>query len=344
MTVAPQTDADFEFPGIEYAAETSEAPAAHTADAVAPNPFEFGPLSQLEGVWQGTGFNTIWRPHFPPSGEQQEFLELNKTTETLAFTKIPGTIPNRGLVNHDIDMVGLTYMQQISQTDDNAGLHIEPGIWALVPRTEDPVVPETVVRMASIPHGTVILAQGTGRTFHSGPSIDDNNIIPFPIGGPFPKNSDFEKAIAGDFEELDLSKETEFRFVSAGVTQEMVKNPNSVLKTAIEGQTITKTTVLIVSTSHDRTPGGGTANTAFLEDATKPPGFPASASFGNANAAEVDAIFWIETVTGEDGEPDFLQLQYTQLVQLDFKGLRWPHVTVATLTKKSGPGAKGDCD
>lgn len=27
------------------------------------------------------------------------------------------------------------------------------------------------------------------------------------------------------------------------------------------------------------------------------------------------------------------QLQYTQLVQLDFNGLRWPHITVATLHK-----------
>ncbi len=122
----------------------------------------------------------------------------------------------------------------------------------------------------------------------------------------------------------------------------MVKNPNSVLKAAIEGQTITSTTVLIISTTHDKTPGGGTANTAFLEDATKPQGCPPCVSFGNANAVEVDAIFWIETVGGENGEPDFLQLQYTQLVQLDFNGLRWPHVTVATLRKNSDNGNGGN--
>ena len=55
---------------------------------------------------------------------------------------------------------------------------------------------------------------------------------------------------------------------------------------------------------------------------------------GNANAAEVDATFWIETLPGSGGGPDILQLQYTQLVQLDFNGLRWPHVTVATLRKQ----------
>jgi hypothetical protein len=333
---APKTDTGFTFPGVGYATRPAGAPAA--AGPAAPPPIDFGPLSQLEGTWRGNGFNTIWRPHFP-SDPQAEFLELNMTTETLAFTKIGGAIPNRGLLNHDIDMVGLTYLQQIAQTEDGAGLHIEPGIWALVPPTDDPKVEQTVVRMASIPHGTVILAQGKAFTVPSGPRIDDNNIIPFCIGSTPPQNSGFDKAAGGDFEELDLSKPIENRFVSPGVTQDMVKNPNSVLKAAIEGQTITSTTVLVISTTHDNTPGGGTANTAFLEDATKPPGCPPCVSFGNANAALVHAIFWIETVAGQDGEDDYLQLQYTQLVQLDFHGLRWPHVTVATLTKASGPGA-----
>ncbi|MDQ6782574.1 MAG: FABP family protein [Actinomycetota bacterium] len=331
MTVAaPQTDASFTFPGVEYATGTAGPPAT----AVAPAALDFGPLSLLEGVWCGKGFNTIWRPHFP-SVPQAEFLELNMTTETLAFTKIGGAIPNRGLLNHDINMVGLTYMQQIAQTEDEAALHIEPGIWALVPATDDPNVDQTVVRMASIPHGTAILAQGTAFTVASGPRIEDNNIIPFCIGSMPPQNSGFDKAAAGDFEELDLSKKSvDNRFVSPGVTQDMVKNPNLVLKEAIKGQTITSTTVLIVSTTHDSTPGGGTANTAFLEEGTRPPGCPPGVSFGNANAALVDATFWIETVAGEGGEPDHLQLQYTQLVQLDFHGLRWPHVTVATLTKQ----------
>ena len=35
----------------------------------------------------------------------------------------------------------------------------EPGIWAHVPPTTNPNEPSTVVRMGSIPHGTVILAQ-----------------------------------------------------------------------------------------------------------------------------------------------------------------------------------------
>jgi hypothetical protein len=49
-------------------------------------------------------------------------------------------------------------------------------------------------------------------------------------------------------------------------------------------------------------------------------------------AASVDAIFWIETVQGDGGAPDSLQLQYSQRVLLNFNGLSWPHITVATLT------------
>jgi hypothetical protein len=48
----------------------------------------------------------------------------------------------------------------------------------------------------------------------------------------------------------------------------------------------------------------------------------------------VNATFWIETIAGTGGQPDKHQLQYTQLVMLDFNGIHWPHVTVATLVKQ----------
>jgi hypothetical protein len=318
VTVIASTDSDFVFAALPEAEQAvATAAAASTASPL-------GPLAALAGSWSGHGFNTIWRPHFPAS-PQDRFLELNLTTETLVFTAINGAIPNRGLVMPDISMHGLTYMQQIAETQSKAGLHIEPGIWATVPKTTHPAEPATVVRMASIPHGTVILAQGTSAVVPSGPQIADNNIIPFGIGGTPPPNSDFASAEA-TFTELNLATPSSFRFASPGVTQAMVKNPNSVLKAAIAGQTITSTTVLKISTTHAPIKGGGTANTAFLGSAANPPG-------GNANAVEVDATFWIETVKGVAGKPDTLQLQYTQLVQLDFNGLRWPHVTVATLHK-----------
>jgi hypothetical protein len=108
----------------------------------------------------------------------------------------------------------------------------------------------------------------------------------------------------------------------------MVRNPNSVLQAEINGKPMKNRTFIRISTTHNPVKGGGgTANTAFLSAASNPPG-------GNAKAVEVDATFWIEKLPGPGGQPDILQLQYTQLVQLDFNGLRWPHVTVATLRKQ----------
>jgi hypothetical protein len=280
-----------------------------------------GPLALLPGTWTGHGFNTIWRPHHP-SNPQDRFLELNLTTEKIVFTKINGPIPNRGLLMPDINMFGITYMQQISETSSGVGLHIEPGIWAKVPPTSNPHEPQTVVRMASIPHGTVILAQGTTEFINGGPpNIPANNIIPFGIGGQPPPNSDFGNAEQA-FPELNLSHPTQFRHASPGVTQAMVKNPNSVLEAAIQNKPMTNRTFIHISTTHHPVgPGGGTANTAFLA------GDPNAGS--NARAVEVDAKFWIETLPG-----NVHQLQYSQLVQLDFNGLTWPHVTVATLRKQ----------
>jgi hypothetical protein len=327
MTAGIQTDADFAFAGL--ATPEVEAPevAAHIT-AATPNPL--GPLAALAGTWTGHGFNAIWRPHHPVS--QDRFLELNMTNETIVFTAINGAIPNRGLAMPDIEMFGLTYLQQISEASTGAGLHIEPGIWATVPHTTDPNEPASVVRMASIPHGTVVLAQGVAQVLQGGPqNIPDNNILPFFFGSPAPANGDFN-SVSQTFTELKLAQPTSFRFVAPGVTQAIVKNPNSVLQDALQSSlhntNMKSRTFLHVATNHSIIKaGGGTANTAFLAASGNPPG-------GNAKATQMEATFWIETIAGTGGQPDKHQLQYTQLVMLDFNGIHWPHVTVGTLVKQ----------
>jgi hypothetical protein len=323
-------DPEFEFAGTEFAA--SDAASAQVAHVLAATGDPLGPLAELPGTWTGHGFNAIWRPH-PLSSGQDRFLELNLTDETIVFTRISGPIPNRGLAMHDIDMHGVTYLQQINEAGQPAaGLHIEPGIWANVPQTSNPAEPPTVVRMASIPHGTVINAQGVAHVIQGGPQvIPDNNILPFFFNTPAPADSQFHH-VALTFSELDLSIPTQFRFKSNGVTQEMVKNPNSVLQhalqTSLQGTHMKSRTFLHVSTTNSIIQGGGgTANTAFLTAAHTP-------GAGNANASHVEATFWIETIAGAGGNPDVHQLQYTQLVMLDFNGIHWPHVTVGTLRKQ----------
>ncbi|MCB2399349.1 heme-binding protein [Rhizobium ruizarguesonis] len=282
------------------------------------NASTLGPLADLPGTWKGRGFNMIWRPNNTPG--QDRFLELNLTDEQIEFSEIPGSIPNRGLLQADIEMFGVRYLQSISDLNNGAGLHIEPGIWATVPLTSDPSVPPTVVRMASIPHGTTLLAQGLAMSDAGAPQIDPVDITPFVIGQPTNKIN---------FPEPDLSQPTQFRSPPAdivNITQAIIDNPNSVLVSALTGQTVKHAVVLQVS-SNPTTPviGGGTANTAFLQGA---PGHGP-----NANAAEVTSTFWIETIEGAAGSADFLQIQYTQTVLLNFNGLSWPHITVGTLLK-----------
>lgn len=283
--------------------------------AAPPAPGDLGLLAGLAGTWTGTGFNAIWRPNQLSTG-QDRFLELNLTNETLEFDPVGGGIPNRGLLQPDIQMAALRYLQTIADANlqpPGNGLHLEPGIWLNVPATTDPPVSASVARLASIPHGTTVLAQGVASQGDSGPVIPAINLNPFPIGSP---------AEASTFPEQNLQTQTNFRTGAPGINgieQPMVDNPNSVLTTALQGQTVASTITLQVATNDLPVTGGGTENTAFLGGGSDGP---------NANAVSVSATFWLEIVTAPES---FQQLQYSQTVLLNFNGLSWPHVTVATL-------------
>ena len=311
-----ESAADFVFgpqPPIEEPAAPAAAGEAAPAAAAAPDPL--GPLAGLAGNWAGQGFNVIWRPHpLQPSG-QDHFLELNVTSEQLAFGPALRGIPNRGLLQPNISLAGLHYLQQIADANTHNNQHFEPGLWVTVPHTSDPLEPRTVARLASIPHGTTILLQGTAHTAAGGPAIPGVSIKPFTIGHP---------AQTIDFPEQTLATATQFRtsgVALTGITQQMVNNPNSVLHAAPSPQ-ITSTTTLQVESRDATLPGGGTANIAFLTGTKDGP---------NAVAASVTATFWLETVQGDPGPR---RLQYSQLVLLNFNGLSWPHITVATLQKQ----------
>src|SRR5690349_20542684 len=232
MTPSIGLDRDFEFEGTAPAQTAAATAAGATGDPL-------GPLAQLpgpgstQGVWSGHGFNAIWRPHRFSTG-QDRFLALNRTDERIIFSRINGPIPNRGLAMPDIDMFGVAYLQQINEAGDpTKGLHIEPGIWANVPQTSDPAEPPTVVRMASIPHGTVILAQGVWQDIPGGSQrIPDNYILPFFFHTPPPHNDALD-SVAINFPELELSIPTPFRSNPQNVGQDVVKYPNSVIQQAL---------------------------------------------------------------------------------------------------------------
>lgn len=283
-----------------------------------------GPLRAFVGQsqkrkWAGTGFNMIWRPR---QGQPDFFLQLNFTAETLDITDITGSgIANRGLHQQDIQLGGVAYLQAINDSFDNSGQHFEPGVWANVPNTTNPLEPASVVRMGSIPHGTTINLQGkAARSVR--PNIGAVSITPFRIGQP---------GSLVPFAEERLSNASQFRTPLNRVqalTQQQLDNPNLFLTQAIAQQTILNTVELRVASdaSAGIDVGGGADDIAFLIGKGSPP-----AGGPNANAAFVDSIFWFERVQGQNGAPDFDQLQYSQRVLLNFAGLSWPHITVGTL-------------
>jgi hypothetical protein len=114
-------------------------------------------------------------------------------------------VPNRGEVEGDIFLNGVPYLQTISDVTDlktTTPIHLEPGLWVIVPSTQDRAQSDpTFARMASIPHGATINAQGAAFTVSGGPSIQPVDITPFPIGNPasrlrFPSQTASDSATA----------------------------------------------------------------------------------------------------------------------------------------------------
>ncbi|HEX5191708.1 MAG TPA: heme-binding protein [Solirubrobacteraceae bacterium] len=351
---------------------------------------KLGPLAHFTGTFAGNGFNTIFRPDntvtptpFPvsPVGPNDNVLELNLTNETLSFSAPLGTVPNRGFVQGDAFLNGVPYLQTINDvtTGSPVGIHFEPGLWIIVPPTKDPKEGSTLARMASIPHGTTINAQGTFFNAHNGPpTIHKSDITPFgegTTGPPIP----FPSQQAGQQNTRRIPQNLSSFITNGTITQAILDDPNTVLREAIVGLNITKT-IRIAITTNPKNPlfGGGTDNIAFLwgDRAAVTSASPAGQ---NAQAALMNATFWIETVertvtvhppgagslqetihpaptAGSKRQPvprfhvhlphpisapvdvkvTYTQLQYTQRVILNFNGLSWPHVSVATLVP-SGP-------
>lgn len=274
-----------------------------------------GLLQDLPGTWIGSGFNMIARP------DQQDqitfLLIVNAIDEVLTFTPLGATIPNRGSKQGDIQLAGLQYVQQVTDSVLHSAIHFEPGLWLRVPKTAEPRAKETYVRHASIPHGNALVAQSVSfKEMDGGPTIEPVDSTPFvgetPALNASPNEPRPDRRFMAPFTTTPLPAGLP-KGLKAAAT---IKNPALVLTEAIKKQRIRKTVQIHMSTE----PSGGILNIPFLAT--------------NANAARLDAIFWIETVEHPNGKGQFLQLQYVQRVILDFQGMHWPHISVATLVKQ----------
>jgi hypothetical protein len=373
MSEETKLETAVELPTTFHIREVSNLTALRAASTSVPS---LGPLAAFTGTFKGHGFNTIFRPDSPatptplpiPVTGSDNVLELNLTSETLSFSKSLGSVPNRGMVQADAFLNGVPYLQSINDitvATQPTGIHLEPGLWMSVPSTTDPAEGPTVVRMASIPHGTTIVAQGNFSTSAGKPTIQPVDITPF-LTAPPNNKIPFPSQTATNNNTPRIPQNLA-PFVAAGtITQAILTDPNTVLRNHIASQTIISTTTMFISTT-PAAPlfGGGTDNIAFLLG-------DAAAAKPNAQTTQMTAVFWIETVehkiwvpafrhgqppltipaeTGEAGQPvprflvsppydiatprqitvQSIQIQYSQEVFLNFNGLTWPHVSVATL-------------
>lgn len=308
---------------------------------------DFGLLAKLPGRWVGQGFNLIARPNLQgkPKGPANPvfFLELNATQETLEFTAIGGDIPNRGTIEVTAELHAVHYLQSVTDIITMTAIHKEPGLWVHVPVTAEGG--ESYVRHAVIPHGDALLAQSSFfTTVNSGPDIKPVNSFPFPIADPIPAlNADPAHPLGAPYTDpytnpVEGPKGNAFpgNVLPAnpdGTTLDpakTIKDPTQVLLAQISDQNIVSTDVIGISTTPQPS---GILNIPFVAK--------------NANAVQMDAIFWIETVdrdpevipdpnggNGDARKSQFFQLQYVQRVILDFDDVHWPHVSVATLIKE----------
>ncbi len=298
---------------------------------------ELGALKLLPGVWKakGTGWNMIALPFATAPSPLNYRLLLNQYDEELQFDLVDKAVANRGIafggtpVQSDQFVVTLDYVQKITQVaaEDfpvsnkagapGIGIHHEPGLWLLM--TNEIIDGLDIARLSTIPHGDSVLALGKSGSSAGASTIPGVNGLPVGVGSDLNGNpylAPYKKFHDNPFKgTVNVAA-----FPGFDPTQ-----PEKLLVLANQGVDIANTTTLTVDTT---TPTGGITNIPFVVK--------------QANAASMKSTFWIQELKEKDvnGDP-VLRLQYLQVVMLDFfprrDGLpgpiRWPHVSINTLTK-----------
>jgi len=274
---------------------------------------DLGPLADLAGKWVGSkGWNIIAVPDAgsKPEAEGAFQLLVRPYTETITFAPVGAPVRNRG-GNVDQFVGALEYDLQISDRDTGEVLHVENGMWLYLGNIKPnsgkgatPIPALTVARSAAIPHGDSALILGNSTVKSGAPTIPDINALPPDIGKSAP-----------------LGYLENYRVQVKGLN---VKNPNATLREAIKSQKILSTTTLTLDSQNQ----GAVNNIPFIVQ--------------RANASRFQCSFWIETVQLPNSNQTFQQLQYSQIIDIDFHKkfggvpglITWPHVNINTLSKQ----------
>jgi hypothetical protein len=328
-------------PGQKPVEEEGEAGEAQLEDqlhhpggpADQPPPLLDFPLTHFSGAYSGNGFSLIWAPRKfdgpgptpTADGRDDSTLILQLTTEQWTFGPTLGNIPNRGFGTQEvINLGGQAYIQTVQnvtndetgkgdkpKTTAGSGIHSEPGMFLYVPKVNFQDT-DTIVRMASIPHGTTMNAQGPvpAKTANSlggatgAPTIEDVDTTPFPINNPGNRLVErFAAPMTADRDNLTLRVPQKLKPFDGEktITTDIIKDPNEVLRNALQGLTVKEHVAFEVSTGHPtaKINSGGISHIAFLsgkqdpvEDAAK----PAAVVQPNAHAESATSKFWIEKI------------------------------------------------
>jgi hypothetical protein len=289
------------------------------------------PIAAFLGAYGGynsSGLNAIFRPNstvtptkLPTPVASNNILQLSVIRESLRFINAPGLLGvpvNRGSgTQGDVTLTPVFYDQYVEDINipqtlasvaaGTSIIHQEVGIWMVQPATNDSG--PSVQRFSNIQHGVSLVAEGTYQSMAGAPSIPPVSLVPFTTDGGRPLTPQSLQAAAQGTARLPQDPATLAQY---GITQAVLDDPNKLLRDKLATQKITATTVLQVETADD-----GVANSKFLKE--------------NAKCTGMRSTFYIETVDmGWFGTGP--QIQYFQEVFLEYGGVTYPHVTVATMT------------
>ncbi|KAK4184421.1 hypothetical protein QBC35DRAFT_517579 [Podospora australis] len=296
----------------------------------------------------------------PPTFPNNNTLEINLFKETLTFGKALGQVPNRGSQQQgDVNLNALPYLQTITDTTnddtgrgdktDGPGIHAENGMFLHVPATiNNPNMATTITRLGSIPHGVAINLHGfeptASSTVFGPPDITHNPCLttPFQTIGtttnlqPFDSLKVENKVTARIPQNLD-------KFAEQGTITDVYLDDRTHLLTDVnKTRNITKTITLTMSTTNltnsskptDVPAGGGLVANAFLDGDVG--GKPNAFQGGGPVEVFHEGIKFVVHPPREIPEPttvkvSVIELQYSQMVMLQFGVLTWPHPSVSTL-------------
>jgi hypothetical protein len=230
---------------------------------------------------------------------ENDLLELNLTHELWTFPSVKtdlGGIPNRvaepgpseaGKIRKDVFLRGIPYTQIVRDVTDTSNdfkgrripvtrlgksidkalqgqiqdIHFEPGLFIHVPDSTPVSDKPTISRMASIPHGTTINAQGLAATRLDGTAppniqfnpeaskpffLDNKGVVTFFDKDQFDLNNKGATRLPQDLEPFLAKNSIE------SITPKMVEDPNHLIQKHNENKTFSQVIKFKVSTLPDQ--------------------------------------------------------------------------------------------